>query len=115
MHQTYPRIRNHDLYQNKYSPEQIEYSIRNRFVSLRVLHKTQRLTPYICAKYVIFGGNDEKYGDCEEDRYLADGDILEWQPHITSEELYEAHMLVAREEENEENEKVLMGAEDKSA
>ena len=67
-----------DISKNKfmYDPEQIEYSLINDFLSLRVLNRNQKLTPYICSKYVIFGGTDEKYGDCTEDCWLADGDKL---------------------------------------
>ena len=86
---------------NAYDPDQVVYSILAKTVNLRTVAKTQVLTPYICAKYVIFGGNDEKYGRGTEDRWLDDDDILELQPHITQEELTAAHILVAKEEEAE--------------
>ncbi len=50
-----------DLKKNKYSPEQLEYSIINNNISLRILNRYQKLTPYICAKYVIFGGKIDPY------------------------------------------------------
>ena len=56
-------LTDNDIIKNKYSPEQIEYSIIHNNLSLRVINRYQILTPYICAKYIIFGGNDEKYGD----------------------------------------------------
>jgi len=76
-----------------YTSEQIEYSIINNNLSLRNLYKNQKLTPYICAKYVIFGGNNE-------DTWIADGDILQYQTHITDEELSDAHYFVEDEEKN---------------
>ncbi len=68
-----------DIRNNKflYEYEQIEYSIIHDCLSLRILAKNQKLSPYICAKYVIFGGNEEKYGDCTEDIWLDDNDILQ--------------------------------------
>jgi len=103
-----------DIKTNKYiyDYEQIEYSIINDFLSLRVLNRNQKLSPYICAKYVIFGGNDEIYGDCTEDRWLSDDDILRYQKHITQDELSDAHKFVRIEETNEKNELVLMRLED---
>lgn len=103
-----------DIRINKYmyDYEQIEYSIINDFLSLRILNRNQKLSPYICAKYVIFGGNDEKYGDCTEDRWLADGDILNNQTHITQDELSNAHIFVEKEETNEKNELELMKLQD---
>ena len=96
----FPKLTNSDLQKNKYmySPEHIEYSLQHDFISLRILNKTQKLTPYICCKYVIFGGNDEKYGDCEEDKYIDDDDILYEQKHLTEEDLLEGHKFVALEE-----------------
>jgi hypothetical protein len=106
-------LTDNDIRKNKYDPEQLEYSIINDNLSLRILSRYQILTPYICAKYVIFGGNDEKYGDCTEDRWLSDGDILQRQPHITREELTKAHKFVAEEERRELKENILMSIEDR--
>jgi hypothetical protein len=97
-----------------YDPEQIKYSIINNCLSLRILSKYQKLTPYICSKYVIFGGSEEKYGDCSEDRWLADYDILKRQPHLTQLELNNAHQFVQQEEDNEKRELRLMKIEDKN-
>jgi hypothetical protein len=104
-----------DIRNNKflYDADQIEYSIVNNCLSLRIVSRYQKLTPYICAKYVIFGGNEEKYGDCTEDRWLADYDILRRQPHLTQEDLSNAHYFVRKEEESEKNELKLMTMEDK--
>lgn len=70
-----------------YDEEQILYTLQNGLPSLRILNSYQKLTAYICAKYIIFGGNNEQYGDCTEDRWLDDYNILIRQTHITSEEL----------------------------
>ncbi len=103
MNNNFLTLTDNDIKKNKfsYSPEQIEYSIINDCLSLRILYRNQKLTPYICAKYVIFGGNNEEYGDCSEDRWLDDSDILKVQTHITQDELSEAHSFVFREEERE--------------
>ncbi len=105
-----------DIKKNKfeYDSEQIEYTLQNYCPSLRILSRYQKLTAYICAKYVIFGGNDEKYGDCCEDRWLADADILRRQPHLTQEDLSQAHAFVEKEENNEKQEMALMRQEDKN-
>lgn len=103
-----------DIRKNKYDPDQIEYSIVHDCLSLRIVNYYQVLTPYICSKYVIFGGNEEKYGDCTEDRWLDDNDILISQLHITRKQLTEAHIFVEKEEENERQESIRMALHDKS-
>ena len=115
MKREFIHLTDNDITKNKfmYDPEQIEYSLLNDFLSLRLLYKNQKLTPYICSKYVIYGGTDEKYGDCTEDCWLSDGDILNYQKHITQEDLCYAHWFVAKEEENEQEEQNLMYKEDK--
>jgi len=115
MSKNFIELTDDDIRKNKfmYTPEQLEYSIVNDNLSLRIVSRYQKLTPYICAKYVIFGGNDEIYGDCTEDRWLDDYDILRRQPHITREELSLAHRFVAEEEMNEVKEITLMSNEDK--
>ena len=95
-----------------YDEEQLLYTLRNGCPSLRILSRYQRLTAYICAKYVIFGGNNEEYGDCTEDRWLDDYNILMRQTHITQEELSEAHDFVFWEEKREQNELKLMSIND---
>ncbi len=99
---------------NIYSEEQLIYTLQNDCPSLRILNRYQKLSPYICAKYVIFGGNNEEYGDCSEDRWLCDYDILRKQTHITRQELTNAHIFVKKEEEQEQNELKLMELEDKN-
>lgn len=107
-------LTDNDLKKNPYAynEEQLIYTIQNENPSLRVLNRCQKLSAYICAKYVIFGGNNEEYGDCTEDRWLSDDDILAKQKHITREELSIAHRFVAIEEKNELNEIQLMSKND---
>jgi len=95
-----------------YDLEQIEYSLNNDAISLRVLVRTQKLNPYICAKYVIFGGTDEKYAFGSEDAWISTNDIPYYQTHITLEEIQNAHRFVANEELNEDNEIFYMNNED---
>ena len=95
-----------------YDEEQLLYTLRTNCPSLRVLNRYQKLSAYICAKYIIFGGNNEEYGDCTEDRWLSDADILAKQTHISEYELLEAHKFVEKEEENEINELKFMSKHD---
>jgi hypothetical protein len=91
-----------------YDEEQLIYTLQTYCPSLRILNRYQKLSAYICAKYIIFGGNNEEYGDCTEDRWLDDYNILRSQPHITSEELKKAHNFVFEEEKREKDELKLM-------
>jgi hypothetical protein len=94
-----------------YDPDTIEWNIKNSFLSLRKLVRNQKLTPYICAKYVVFGGRNEMYADCSEDAWISTGEIPMYQPHITMEQMKEAHRI-ANEEDSQEDEQELMEAED---
>lgn len=107
-------LTDNDLRKNPYvyDEEQLLYTLQNHCPSLRVLNRYQKLSAYICAKYIIFGGNNEEYGDCTEDRWLDDYNILIKQIHITREELSAAHIFVAKEEENERKELELMAQND---
>ena len=103
------------LRENKfeYDTEQIENSLLNYdAISLRVLVRTQKLTPYICAKYVVFGGTHEKYAFGTEDAWISTDEIPYYQPHITLEEIQNAHIFVKNEESTEENENLRMKQED---
>jgi hypothetical protein len=75
--------------------------IINSFLSLRKLVRYQKLTPYICAKYVVFGGKNEMYADCTEDAWISTEEIPYYQPHITMEEMYEAHKIASEEDVTE--------------
>ena len=107
-------LTDNDLKNNPYAydEEQLLYTLQTYCPSLRILNRYQKLSAYICAKYVIFGGNNEEYGDCSEDRWLDDNDILRRQPHITRRELSEAHRFVKKEETSEKNELELMKQND---
>lgn len=102
------------LRENKfeYDVEQIEHSLHFDAISLRVLVRTQKLTPYICAKYVVFGGTHEKYAFGTEDAWISTDEIPYYQPHITLEEIRNAHIFVKNEESTEENENLRMKQED---
>lgn len=95
-----------------YDEEQLLYTLQTGCPSLRILNRYQKLSAYICAKYIIFGGNNEEYGDCTEDRWLDDYNVLMRQTHITLEELDLAHEFVFCEEEREKNESKLMSTND---
>lgn len=82
-----------------FSTEEIEYSLINGSPSLRILSKCQKLTAYLCVKYVIFGGINEDNGDCHEDTWLDDNDILKRQPQITREELLKERYKLIEEME----------------
>lgn len=82
----------------QYSEEELIYNIINNSLSLRSINKYQILSAYICSKYIIFGGNKGIYGDCSEDRWLSDSDILIRQKHLTQEMLCKAHQCVIEEE-----------------
>jgi hypothetical protein len=96
-----------------YSEKDILYNLSQNNLSLRLVYRYQSLTPYMCAKYVVFGGNNELYGDCCEDRWVCDADILRLQTHITEKELINAHNFVVNEELNEKKELNNMKREDK--
>jgi hypothetical protein len=85
-----------DIKNNKfvYDSETIEWNIINSCLSLRTLVRYQKLTPYICAKYVVFGGKNGQYADCSEDSWIDTYDVLRLQPHITLEDMLNAYKLV---------------------
>jgi len=80
---------------------------------LRILSRSQHLSPYICVKYVIYGGSEGKYGDCNADKLLDINDILLRQPHITKEEISDMYEFVYGEEKKELKELINMGKYDR--
>jgi hypothetical protein len=113
---TFIRLNDELLQKNKfvYDIEQIEHSLHNDdAISLRVLVRTQKLTPYICAKYVVFGGTDEKYAFGTEDAWIATDDIPYYQSHITLNDMRNAHIFVTNEIYRENNENLRMKLEDR--
>jgi len=113
MAQKYPILTDRDIIQNPftYDSDTLEWNIINSFLSLRKLVRYQKLTPYICAKYVVFGGRNEMYADCTEDAWISTDEIPRYQQHITMEELCAAHKI-ASEEDRQEDEAELMNLED---
>jgi hypothetical protein len=107
---THTLLKDIDIVNNKfmYDIDTIEWNIQNSFLSLRVLLRNQRLTPYICAKYIVFGGRNGAYADCCEDSWISIGEVLKYQPHITKEDMIEARKLVNEEYVSEENERKKM-------
>lgn len=95
-----------------YDEDQLIYTLETYIPSLRLLSKYQKLSAYICAKYVIFGGINEDNGDCVEDTYLDTYDILNRQPHLTLEDIKNAFCLIYEEQEREKHEMICMGLED---
>ena len=113
MTQKYPILTDLDIIQNPftYDADTLEWNIINSYLSLRKLVRYQKLTPYICAKYVVFGGRNEMYADCTEDAWISTSEIPQYQQHITMEEMYEAHRI-ASEEDCQEDEAEMMLVED---
>jgi hypothetical protein len=107
-------LSDNDLKKNayKYDEDQIIYTIKNSIPSLRILNKYQKISAYIAAKYVIFGGINEDNGDCVEDTYLDCYDILQYQPHLTIEDLQNAFEFVYAENDREEIERNEMSKND---
>lgn len=105
MEPIYEELTDQDLQKNKYKYDidTLVWNIKHSPIELRVLVRTQKLTPYVCAKYVVFGGKNEKYACGSEDAWLATGDILRFQPHITKDEMSEAHMMADNEDEMEDH------------
>jgi hypothetical protein len=95
-----------------YDIDTIEWNIQNAFLSLRVLLRNQHLTPYICAKYIVFGGRNGAYADCCEDSWISIGEVLNYQTHITLEDMIEARKIVNEEYKREENERKKMEEEE---
>lgn len=86
-------LTNEDIKNNPYlySEEQLIYTLETYIPSLRLLNKHQKLSAHICAKYVIFGGINEDNGDCTEDTYIATGDVLNKQTHLTIQDIMDAY------------------------
>ncbi len=104
----YQVLSDEDLKANKftYDLETLEWNVKFSPISLKVLVRTQKLSPYICAKYVVFGGRDGPYGygkyACgSEDSWISTDDALYHQPHITKDEMSEAHKIADAEDEIE--------------
>lgn len=110
----YQDITDKEIKQNPYAydEDQIIYTLETYLPSLRNLNRYQKLSAYICAKYVIFGGINEDNGDCVEDTYLDTYDILRHQKHLTKQDIQDAFDFLYKEQEKECNENRLMSDSD---
>jgi hypothetical protein len=111
--QNYELLTDNDIKRNAYSYDlgTLEWNIRYSFLSLRLLVNYQILSPYICAKYVVFGGRNEKYADCGEDAWISTSEIPGYQPHITMADMKAAHAIANVEDEEEEAAELLAALE----
>ncbi len=107
------KLTDDDLLNNRftYDISTLVWNIQHGAINLRTLVRTQKLTPYVCAKYVVFGGRNEMYAFGTEDAWISTDDILRHQPHISSQEMSDAHRL-ADAEDAQENEEDTMSKED---
>jgi hypothetical protein len=82
------KITNTDLYNKKYSVDELEKNVFH--LNRKILLLTQTLTAEFCVKHIF--EIDIESGS--EDSYLFDKNyILERQTHITDEEFYAAYKL----------------------
>ena len=82
------KITNNDLYNKKYSIDELETNVFH--LNKKILLLTQTLTAEFCVKHIF--EIDIESGS--EDSYLFDKNyILERQPHITDEEFDAAYKL----------------------
>ena len=82
-------IDNSDLRINKYNIETLERNVDN--LNMKTCVNTQVLTAEFCVKYVL----NEDYMSCIEDTYcLTYGYVLQRQPHLTKEEIFEEYKKI---------------------
>lgn len=98
----YQKLTDDDLDKYEYDIDTLVWNIKYGSISLRKLVRSQKLTPYVCAKYVVFGGKDGKYAFGTEDSWISTYDICNKQPHITMSEMHEAHRIADSEDELED-------------
>ena len=70
-------LKNH----NYYDIITLEQNILN--LRLKIILKTQKLTPDFCVKYIL----SEEYAFWDNEMYICEGDVLSAQKHITQEDL----------------------------
>jgi hypothetical protein len=78
------QINNVSLEYEKYDIPTLEENIEK--FSLWKLLKTQILTPEFCVRYIL----DEDFASCDEDTYICVHNVLQYQKHITEEQLVDA-------------------------
>jgi len=117
MKRTFLDLSDDDIKKNAYmyDEEQLIYTLETSLPSLRRINRFQKISAYIAAKYVIFGGIDEDNGDCVEDRYLDTNDILRHQKHITEDEIDEAFTFLYAEKNKQAMEREEMAKNDYSS
>ena len=100
----YKKLTDMDLHKNRvtYDIDTIVWNIHNSAINLRTLVRTQILTPYVCAKYVVFGGRNEMYAFGTEDAWLSISDVLIYQPHISIQDMAEAYKIAKIEDAQED-------------
>jgi hypothetical protein len=75
-------VYHHELMYKKYDIKTLEYNIDR--LGLKRLLTTQTLTVEFCVNFLL---NPKEHGMCVEDHYISFNDILQYQTHITSEQL----------------------------
>jgi hypothetical protein len=95
----YENLNDRDLENKQYDIDTLVWNIKYGAISLRKLVRTQKLTPYVCAKYVVFGGKNGIYAFGTEDSWISTGDICSRQLHITIDEMITAHKIADAEDE----------------
>ena len=75
-----------DIYKNQYNTEELK-EILNGTISQTAILLNQKINANFIAKYIL----NEKYSLNDNDRYLDFNDVLNYQPHITEEELIEEY------------------------
>jgi hypothetical protein len=71
---------------NKYSIELLEKNMMN--VNIKVILMTQILTPEFCVKYIL----SHQYALDDNETYIIEEQILQYQPHISLEDLENAEI-----------------------
>jgi len=109
----YKKLTDMDLRNNRftYDIDTLVWNIHNSAINLRTLVRTQTLTPYVCAKYVVFGGRNEMYAFGTEDAWLSISDVLIYQPHISSQDMTEAYKIAKIEDAQEDEMETMMTEE----
>ena len=79
----YQNITGHSLTSKTYSIRDIIFLIENASVPLLTFLYNQKLSAYVCAKYIL----DDKYAVSDLDYYITMDDVLSLQKHLTEDEI----------------------------
>ena len=85
-------ITNKDLRKKKYSIVDLEKNINN--LCLWEILLTQVLTADFCFTY--FWDPNDRYAKDKEDKNICDNDVLNWQPHLTINDLNNCRVCLER-------------------